>query len=209
MWKYTFCNILALLSSAQCLRKKFQDFNQESLSILSIHPILGALHSGLKGANPSAKTQIQLGAFKGRHDKEQCLTAAATPPPTARVCSGAEKPPRWRSAPPVTQFYCSSNMAVGAGSDWEVSWPHTHLLLITMPTQCLCAPQVRAVLGFHSRALNVTRHPYYEAFFIAFKLTGSSKNIWHILSTKKNNPMVIVQCYLHTYSYTPILLSIK
>lgn len=123
MRKCTFCNILPFLFY-QCLRITFWDFNDSA----PFHRVPSLL----------PKTKFQLGALRASTKR-----IAATAPPTAQVCSGAEKPPRWRSPLPVTQFYCSSNMAVGAGSDSEVSWPHTHLLLITMPTQCLCAAQVR------------------------------------------------------------------
>lgn len=149
MRKCTFCNILPLLFY-QFLRITFQDFNESA----PFHRVSSLL----------PKNKFQLGALRASTKR-----IAAIAPPTAQVCSGAEKPPRWRSPLPVTQFYCSSNMAVGAGSDSKVSWPHTHLLLITMPTQCLCAAQVRMVLDFHLRALNVTHHPYYSTFFIIIK----------------------------------------
>lgn len=77
-------------------------------------------------SKPPAKDKIDLGSL--HENKSPAAAASANPapsytltPPAAQVCSGAEKPPRWRSPLPVTQFYSSSNMAVGAGSDSEVS----------------------------------------------------------------------------------------
>lgn len=94
----------------QCIQIKFQGFDEQSLSI----------HKSTLQTSFKPKTELNW-ERSGQHEKNNVQQRRATPPPTAQVCSGAEKPPRWGSPLPVTRFYRSSDMALGAGSDSEVS----------------------------------------------------------------------------------------